>query len=110
MTTDENTMGEYTPTTGDVLEAWVAHQGHDQLTALDLVDGYDSFNRWLAAEKAKWQAEAWEEGHRHRPRRGPSGCTCAAWSEGECACGQFGNGELWSLGDNPYKKGSDDGR
>jgi hypothetical protein len=48
---------DWTPTKGDVLEAWVAHQAHDQPTALDLVDAYDSFNRWLATEKAKWQAD-----------------------------------------------------
>lgn len=43
---------DWTPTTGDVLEAWAARQTHDQPTALDLVDAYDSFNRWLAAHDA----------------------------------------------------------
>lgn len=51
-----------TPTKYEVLEAWVAHTSHDLPTAYDLVEAGESFNRWLAAEKAKWQAEAWDEG------------------------------------------------
>ena len=77
-------MSECTPTRGDVLEAWVAHQGHDQLTALDLVDGYDSFNRWLAAEKAKWQAEEREriaEALERRVIDNPTGDVAVALNE-----------------------------
>lgn len=67
--------------------------------ALPLVQELD---RWLAQVKA----EAWDEGHCHAQRRGPDDCTCEAWSEDECACGQFGNGELGSLADNPYREQS----
>lgn len=56
-------MSEYTPTTEEVLEAWVAHTSHDHPTAYDIVEASESFNRWLAAEKVKWQAEAWERGY-----------------------------------------------
>lgn len=54
-------MSEYTPTKYEVLEAWVAHTSHDHPTAYDLVEAGESFNRWLAAEKAKWQAEALDQ-------------------------------------------------
>ena len=54
-------MSEYTPTKYEVLEAWVAHTSHDHPTAYDLVEAGESFNRWLAAEKAKWQAGALRE-------------------------------------------------
>jgi len=47
---------------------------------------------------------AWDEGHRKRQRRGPDDCQCAAWSEGECACGRYGSGPLVSLADNPYRE------
>lgn len=58
---------------------------------------------WLAARESAARAEAWDEGHRHRQRRGPDECQCAAWSEGECACGRYGTGALVSLADNPYR-------
>ena len=58
------------------------------------------FDRWLVQVKA----EAWDEGHRHRQRRGPDDCPCGAWYEGECACGQYGTGDLLSLADNPYRE------
>lgn len=51
-------MSEHTPTKYEVLEAWVAHTSHDQPTAYDLVEAYESFNRWLAAHDRQVQAEA----------------------------------------------------
>lgn len=48
-------------------------------------------------------ADAWDEGHKTLWRRGPDGCQCGAWSSGECACGEYGNGELLSLKSNPYR-------
>ena len=64
-----------------------------------------AFDEWLAGVKA----QAWDEGHRHRWRRGPDDCRCNAWSSIECACGLYGTGELLSLGDNPYRTGTDHG-
>ena len=54
-------------------------------------------------------AQGWDEGHRHRWRRGPDDCFCGAWSSIECACGKYGTGELLSLKDNPYRKEADHG-
>ena len=51
-------MSEYTPTTNEVLEAWAAQQSHDQPTALDLVEAYESFKRWIADHDARVLAEA----------------------------------------------------
>ena len=62
-------MSEYTPTKYEVLEAWVAHTSHDLPTAYDLVEAGESFNRWLATEKAKWQAEALREAQDELVRR-----------------------------------------
>lgn len=45
-------MSEYTPTTGEVIEAWVAHNTPDLPTGFDLVAAYDSFNLWLAEHDA----------------------------------------------------------
>lgn len=47
------------------------------------------------------QAKAWKEGHRTPVQRGPSGCRCGAWDEGECACGKYGTGKI--LTPNPYR-------
>lgn len=63
------------------------------------------FDEWLTGVKA----QAWDEGHRHRWRRGSDDCRCDAWSSIECACGLYGTGELLSLGDNPYRTGTDHG-
>ena len=50
------------------------------------------------------RAEAWDAGHRHPQKLGPDGCECAAHYAGECACGEYGNGELLSLAANPYRR------
>lgn len=42
----------YTPTDGEVLEAWAVHNTPDLPTALDLVAAYDAFKRWLAEHDA----------------------------------------------------------
>lgn len=57
------------------------------------------FRRWLRGRLA----DAWDEGHQRRRRRGPDCCLCEAWDEGECGCGEYGTGQLVSLGDNPYR-------
>jgi hypothetical protein len=56
--------------------------------------------------RALLAAEAWDEGHKTRWRRGMDECICSAWSSSECGCGLYGTGELLSLGDNPYRKGA----
>lgn len=52
------------------------------------------------------RAEAWDEGHMTRWRRGPDDCVCSAWSAGECGCGRYGTGPLLSLANNPYREAS----
>lgn len=52
-------------------------------------------------------AEAWDKGHKTRWRRGPDNCRCSAWSSSECGCGEYGNGELLSLQQNPYRTGAE---
>ena len=102
-------MTDYTPTTEEVREEYV--YGAQEVDLDDRVvvsfDEADArFDRWLAAHDAEVKAEAWDEGHRHRWRRDrDDGCTCAAWSSNECACGLYGTGELLSLADNPYREG-----
>lgn len=51
----------YTPTDGEVLEAWAAHNTPDLPTALDLVEAYDAFKRWLAEHDAQVRADALRE-------------------------------------------------
>lgn len=51
----------YTPTDGEVMEAWAAHNTPDLPTALDLVGAYDAFKRWLAEHDAKVRAETLRE-------------------------------------------------
>jgi len=51
----------YTPTDGEVLEAWTAHNTPDLPTALDLVGAYDAFKRWLTEHDAKVRADEREK-------------------------------------------------
>ena len=80
----------------------------------DVVDSALQFNRWLHAHDAEIRAAAlagsqgelaaaWDEGHLTSRKRGPSGCKCGAWSNGECACGLYGTGAVLSLAANPYR-------
>lgn len=46
-------------------------------------------------------ADIWDEGHRTRVQRGPDGCTCNAWNEDECGCGEYGTGPI--ITPNPYR-------
>lgn len=50
-------------------------------------------------------ADIWDEGHRTRVQRGPDGCTCNAWNEDECGCGEYGTGPI--ITPNPYKASED---
>jgi hypothetical protein len=91
-------MPEYTPTVEEVREDYRNGVWNDGLGIWgDSVA--EVFDRWLAGVRA----EAWDEGHKHRQRLGADDCHCAAWSEGECACGLYGTGPLLSLTDNPYR-------
>ena len=74
---------------------------------------YDSDSAWCGnliqdlasalAEAERDLAKAWDAGHLTSWKRGPSGCKCGAWSDGECACGLYGTGEVLSLAANPYR-------
>lgn len=100
-------MSDSTPETDDLRAAYVWQEWDGYSWAQHVAAGC-KFDRWLAAHDAEVKAEAWDEGHRHRWRRDrDDGCTCAAWSSDECACGLYGTGELLSLKDNPYRAGSD---
>ena len=46
-------------------------------------------------------ANIWDQGHQTRVQRGPDECTCNAWNEDECACGNYGTGPITTP--NPYK-------
>ena len=97
---------EYTPTTEQVRSAWIFKRW-DSIGQLRSEGSDAEVDRWLAAHDAEIrtaaQAEAWDQGHKTRHKRGPSGCRCGAWSSGECGCGLYGSGELLSLADNPYR-------
>jgi hypothetical protein len=95
-------MREYTPTTEEV-RGWATYL-LEETTPPHIVEKYGAeFDRWLAAAKA----EAWDEGHLHYQKRGPDNCACFAHYEGECACGEFGNGVVVSLSENPYREASE---
>lgn len=51
----------------------------------------------------EYMAQAWDEGHRTYRQRGPDGCQCAAYSEGECGCGLYGTNIITP---NPYRVGA----
>lgn len=92
----ERLMSEYTPTTKEVRGFYVKGEGG--------LFADEEFDRWLAEYTRQVKAEAWDEGHKTRWRRDPDdGCTCGAWAEIECGCGNYGTGELLSLNDNPYR-------
>lgn len=89
---------EYTPTTEDVRGryksgAWLWSDDQESARKPEVYAPryFAEFDRWFAAEKAKWQAEAWEAGVQH-----------AELCEGGMACDPRTA--------NPYEKGSDDGR
>ena len=46
-------------------------------------------------------AGIWDQGYRAGFSDGPFICACNAWSESECACGNYGNGETPEP--NPYR-------
>lgn len=49
-------MSKYTPTTDEVRDGFARSDYPPEVLEA-------RFDRWLAAEKAKWQAEAWERGY-----------------------------------------------
>jgi len=96
-------MTEYTPTTNDVRKFYQGQLEKADDGVYMFVDEEKSnaeFDRWLAGVKA----EAWDEGHLHYQKLGPDKCVCWAWSESECACGEFGTGAVVSLSENPYRQ------
>lgn len=45
-------------------------------------------------------AEVWMEGHTTYQEREQDDCRCGAWYEGECGCGEYGQGKIITT--NPY--------
>jgi hypothetical protein len=89
---------QYTPDTDEIREQFLW-----EFTGEKEGKAAAAFDRWLAAHDAEVAAAAWDEGHNARRSRGRSKCNCGAWSDGECACGLYGTGELLSMKDNPYR-------
>ena len=69
----------------------------DDMHPADLAATLDATRAALEAVAA----DLWDEGHRTRVQRGPDGCTCNAWNEDECACGEYGTGPI--VTPNPYR-------
>jgi len=100
-------MSEYTPTTNDVREFYQGQLEKADDGVYMFADEEKSnaeFDRWLAQVKA----DAWDEGHLHYQKRGPDNCMCCAYSEYECACGEFGTGAVVSLSENPYREATNE--
>lgn len=97
-------MSDYTPHIDDVAMAYVHATNGDTWVAGRADALRAEFYRWLAEHDREVKAEAWAEGHTHSWRRGPDECQCYAHSWSECACGEYGAGELLSLNDNPYRE------
>jgi len=51
------------------------------------------------------QAEAWNEGYIAAEWNDEEVCKCSAWNDGECACGNYGNGH--QIKRNPYRDATD---
>lgn len=101
-------MSDYTPTTEEVRASWVEF-GKGPFTRQQIIDSRAEFDRWKDEFAREVAEKAWDEGHKTRWRRDPDdGCTCGAWAEIECGCGNYGTGELLSLNDNPYREGKSD--
>ena len=47
-------------------------------------------------------ADIWHEGYAAAEWNAEEVCKCAAWNEGECGCGNYGNGHR--IKRNPYKE------
>ena len=47
-------------------------------------------------------ADIWDEGYAAAEWNAEEVCKCAAWNEGECGCGNYGNGHR--IKRNPYKE------
>ena len=66
---------------------------------------FDSYDHGVRVTLEAVAADIWDEGHRTRVQRGPDGCTCNAWNEDECGCGEYGTGPI--ITPNPYKASED---
>lgn len=106
-------MAEDTPTEDDlvrIMDEWVddlapLNRGAFKFAARAIAERYPLGLTVQPTVEAEVKAQAWDEGCRHRWRRGPDDCRCDAWSSIECACGKYGTGDLLSLEDNPYRFG-----
>lgn len=68
-------MSDYTPTTGDVEEAWCSrYDGEHSWASAEERRGYEAeFDRWLDQTLLEAKAEVWEEGHIAAAMRVPEG-------------------------------------
>ena len=62
---------------------------------------HDKLHAQVYAALEAVAADIWDQGHQTRVQRGPDECTCNAWNEGECACGNYGTGPISTP--NPYR-------
>ena len=92
---------DYTPTTEQV-RGHYAWKSESIAAVSAYVAGCEQFDRWLVEHDRQVAEKAWRRGHLTNWRRGPDNCHCAAYSAGECACGEYGTGKILSLDDNPY--------
>lgn len=62
---------------------------------------HDKLHAQVHAALEAVAADIWDGGYRAGFSDGPFVCACEAWNDGECACGNYGNGE--TAQPNPYR-------
>ena len=90
------------------MSAYDDHYWRDELYLLwgELGDRIQDEYRALArAALEAVAADIWDHGYQAGFSDGPFICACNAWNEGECACGNYGNGETPEP--NPYRASED---
>ena len=90
------------------MSAYDDHYWRDELYLLwgELGDRIQDEYRALArAALEAVAADIWDQGYQAGFSDGPFICACNAWNEGECACGNYGNGETPEP--NPYRASED---
>lgn len=77
-------------------------------TILDAIDARQIIHNAILASPVfrRIQAEAWDEGYVAAIWNDEAVCKCSAWNDGECACGNYGNGH--QIKRNPYRDATDD--